>query len=643
MAIRQNLKLFNYISALLEGNTASLPVQINQRTKPTWTSDHPPTLLPRSTPEEQNVSTAHLAEFYEKMGEKDVINPHVMIVLRNGVVIGEAGYAPYTPEIWQITYSMCKSITSMAVGLAIEEDFFHLEDPIVKYFPEYSGMFMSRRTKSITIRHLLTMSSGVTFREPGSLISGDWEKSFFDSDVAFEPGTAFDYNSMNSYILSCLIQKTSGKSLSEYLDAKLFKPLGMGSLFWEKSPTGVDKGGWGLYMLPEDLAKLGQLLLQRGHWIVEGEDKKLIPTSWVDQMLAPAMKETNKEGQYYGLHIWVDPIRDGYYFSGLFGQRVYIDPKTDSVIVLTAGNPSLLVGEDSNNLFHWYLQSLPDKPLPTSPEEEDKNQADLQAFLDTLVFLETPTSFPLPSPPEPPKESFFQRLFSRFKKQYPPAPPPVYVLPEEAEALVGKDYAFSKNNAGILPIVTQTVDGNYTKGLSSISFQKESEDILLLLWKEGAATVSIPLRFHDAPLPSSMVIGGEHFETAASAVFAKDEDDHTVLKIRFCLLELSNSREIKIFFLENDTVRISMKENPEIVPALEEGFSQMNVLNKIPFVGHSEEYTTYLVHRLGWPSVSGTLMAPKKPVNLSGTTSLIDSLLPADLPATNESLPNSEN
>src|SRR5699024_4911566 len=123
-----------------------------------------------------------------------------------------------------------------------------------------------RRFRSLTVRHLLTMTSGVDFDEVGAVTEEDWVKCYFESGVRFEPGAEFAYNSMNSYLLSAIVRERTGQGLSQVLRPRVFVPLGFGRVHWETCPRGIEKGGWGLYLCPEDMAKIGQLLLQKGRW-----------------------------------------------------------------------------------------------------------------------------------------------------------------------------------------------------------------------------------------------------------------------------------------------------------------------------------------------------------------------------------------
>lgn len=224
--------------------------------------------LPRSTPEEQGISSKYIADFYKAVSYEKSIGAHSIMILKNGHVIANGNFAPFTDKYPHITHSLCKSITSLAVGIAIDEGLIGLDDKICDIFKGYPPNLLSPiRIKSITVRHLLTMSSGIKFNEVGAVIENDWIRSFLTSSVMFEPGTKFAYNSINTYMLSAIIKERSGEGLLEYLQKRVFDFMGISGLFWETCPKGIEKGGWGLNIYIEDIAKIGQLFLQKGEWI----------------------------------------------------------------------------------------------------------------------------------------------------------------------------------------------------------------------------------------------------------------------------------------------------------------------------------------------------------------------------------------
>jgi len=237
--------------------------------------------LPHSTPESEGVPSAYIQQFFEELNACDEIHVHSVMLLRHGKVIAEGSFKPYFSGYPHMVFSLSKSITGMAVGMAVSDGLISLDEKVIDIFPEKGVMFRSPKINNITVRHLLNMTSGIKFNEVGSVVERDWVKAFLMSDCSFEPGTEFYYNSMNSYMLSAIVCKRTGVGLMEYLNERLFVPLGIHDVTWETCPLGIEKGGWGLYLHIADMAKLGQLYLQGGHWTVNGEVKQLIPEDWI--------------------------------------------------------------------------------------------------------------------------------------------------------------------------------------------------------------------------------------------------------------------------------------------------------------------------------------------------------------------------
>ena len=153
----------------------------------------------------------------------------------------------------------------------------------------------------VTVEHLLTMTSGVQFNEIGAISGNDWLNSFLNAPVSGKPGAAFQYNSMNTYVLSAIVTERTGMTLSEYLEPRLFQPLGITKYLWETCPKGITKGGWGLFLCPEDMAKLGQLYLQRGIW----KGQQLVPEGWVE--ISTGKQVESVEGTFgYGYQVWME-------------------------------------------------------------------------------------------------------------------------------------------------------------------------------------------------------------------------------------------------------------------------------------------------------------------------------------------------
>jgi len=289
--------------------------------------------LPRSTPEEQGVSSASVLSCIEALDKIDSMNSFMLV--RHGHVVAEGWWAPYSAESPHMLFSLSKSFTSTAVGLAIAEGKLVISDPILKFFPDDAPSNPSANLKSMRISDLLRMSTGHQ-TEPARTDAEPWAKTFLAQPVPFKPGTHFLYNTSATYMASAIVQKATGMTVLDYLRPRLFDPLGIENPTWESSPQGINAGGFGLSIRTEDIAKLGQLYLQKGKW----QGKQLIPESWV--AAATSLQTSNGSNpesdwdQGYGYQFW--RCRHGAYRGdGAFGQYCVVMPRQDAVLAITSG------------------------------------------------------------------------------------------------------------------------------------------------------------------------------------------------------------------------------------------------------------------------------------------------------------------
>ena len=298
-------------------------------------------ILKRSSPEEQGISSSGIMSFLDAVA-KSKIEFHSIMVLRHGFVVAEGWWTPYAPALKHTLYSLSKSFTSTAVGLAISEGHFKLDTPIVSFFPDKVPAEISPNLAAMTVQSLLTMSTGhakdsmPSLRTPGN---NDWVKTFLSLPVEHAPGTHFVYNTGATYMLSAIVQKKTGKTLVEYLKPRLFDRLGIEDYDWEMSPEGINTGGYGLRVTTEDIAKFGQLYLQNGTW----NNALLLPETWVADATASHIdngagrkgpKETDDWAQGYGYQFWKCTHR-AFRGDGAFGQFCIVMPDQDAVVVIT--------------------------------------------------------------------------------------------------------------------------------------------------------------------------------------------------------------------------------------------------------------------------------------------------------------------
>ncbi len=318
-----------------------------------------------STPEAEGISSRAILDFVEALDHEMPDQIHSMMLRRHGKVVAQGWWAPYKAEYPHMLYSLSKSFTSTAIGMAVDEGLISLDDPVISFFPEDAPAEPGENLKAMRIRDLLRMNTGHQW-EPGDMREGDnWAKGFLAAEVQFKPGTHFVYNSSATYMLSAIIQKVSGMTLLEYLKPRLFEPLGIENPSWETNPEGINTGGWGLAITTEDISKFGQLYLQKGMW----NGKQLVSEAWVDE--ATKLQSSNGSNpesdwdQGYGYQFW--QCRPGFYRGdGAFGQFCIVMPDQDAVLAITSGTGDMQ--KVMNLAWKHLLPAMKEGALP--PDEE---------------------------------------------------------------------------------------------------------------------------------------------------------------------------------------------------------------------------------------------------------------------------------
>lgn len=314
-------------------------------------------LLKRISPEQAGVDPKNLTAFFKEVADPEM-GLNSFVAVRNGSIIGEAYWAPYAKEKPHVLYSASKSFTGLSALFAAQDGLLSLEDRVVDFFPERLPAKHCENMEKMRIRDLLTMSTGFEkdphdfdWPRPDDILAtgphcchngvelprNDWIRNFFHHYVAYEPGTEFVYCTHGSFMLSCCVEKAVGMNVSAYMNEKLFKPLGIGEPFWEANPDGHTVGGWGLMLTAEQLALVGQWMLQKGKWNgVQLLDEKWIEEASSVQMLIGNTKEDHIAG--YGYQMWIGEEYGTYFFRGAFGQILAIVPEKNMAFAYTGAN-----------------------------------------------------------------------------------------------------------------------------------------------------------------------------------------------------------------------------------------------------------------------------------------------------------------
>ncbi len=285
--------------------------------------------LPRTTPESMGIPSDCIIQYFDSLMRFPNTEIHSVVIMRHGRVVAELHPKPFLPQYGHTLFSCSKTFTAVAIGLAIQDRILKLEDRVVSFFPEYLPFPLSAQLQRITIEDLLTMRSGFVVDTKMRTISKQWIKDYLAHPMNAEPGTRFAYDSIDTYLLSAILQRVTGKTLLQYLKDRIFRPLHINEVKWEYSPEGITTGGWGLYLQPESMAKFGQLLLQKGKW----KGRQLIPANWVEQMMEKHV--SNKQGDDYCYQMWRCGNHDAARADGAYGQYIYVMPANDMVIVVT--------------------------------------------------------------------------------------------------------------------------------------------------------------------------------------------------------------------------------------------------------------------------------------------------------------------
>lgn len=294
--------------------------------------------LERSTPAREGVSSAAISGFIKAVEDQEV-QLNSLMVLRNGKVVAEGWYEPYAPSIPHAMHSFTKGLTATAIGLLAEEGRVHTDDLVKDFFPDKLPAAPSAALETLSVRHLLTMTSGQDDPVPLEGES-DYVRAFLAHPFSSKPGSHFYYNSMCSYMLCAILKQVTGQVLTQYLYYRIFKPLGIGPVFCHTCPMGVENGGGGSYLKTEDMAKFSQLYLNKGVW----DGRQILPEQWTEAVSSVQFadsydhmfpyKEDWKHG--YGYQTWACRYPGIYRFDGSFGQFGIVVPEKNAVIVTTA-------------------------------------------------------------------------------------------------------------------------------------------------------------------------------------------------------------------------------------------------------------------------------------------------------------------
>ncbi len=323
-----------------------------------------------AVPETVGIDSTTLADFEAAIREAK--NPHQgYMIYKDGKLVASSIASPYRSTDKRHVYSVSKTWTSTAIGIAVDEGLLSVEDQVISFFPELLPENVSENLAKMKVKHLLSMNSGHHSDTFGRIATAEpeWARRFLALEVEHEPGTHFMYNTTATYMLSAILTKITGLRMTDYLRPRLFNPLGIEGVWWDESPEGIDFGGWGIHVSAEDMLKLGVLYLNKGVW----NGKRILSEEWIAEATSSISDNSAwKDPEWscgYGYQIWRCK-NNSYRADGAYGQYIIVSPDKNCVTVIISDMGGIIGGSMQNLLdFYWdniYCR-IADGPLPVKP------------------------------------------------------------------------------------------------------------------------------------------------------------------------------------------------------------------------------------------------------------------------------------
>ncbi len=504
MSLSSAGRTFQLVSRLMDPDRSNESFYHTEPQKPAISMGQGKLTMPCCPPKKQGISSRQIAGFLEALQNDPTLRMHSVLVIRNGNILCRAAFGARDTVMPRMTFSACKSITALAIGILMDDGLLHPDDKLTDFFPDDCGPVSRRLMKDLTIHHVLSMQTGNLFNEAGSLTEDDWIRKYFSSP-ALETTRKFQYNSLNTYILAALVTRLSGMSLSEFLTRRLFQPMGIADFYWETSPEGIEKGGWGLYMTPEDLGKLGQLVMDGGVW----HGKRLVSAEFLAKATTAQVQTPLSCGDFnYGWQIWVGRTENTFLFNGMLGQNVLGFRDSGIILVSHAGNDEAFQTSAYYDLAQQYFGGNFSNRLPADPLGRLKLHFTCRALRFRTEHIPT------------------KREFSVFTgKRY---------VTDDAHAA----------SAGLLPLILQTVENSFSSGFRAVSVDgKRKAPILHYEELEQQFSLICGIK---KPRRQQIIYHGNVFEVAVQARFTKNEDLVPIVRIQIDFLETPCTRILKL-------------------------------------------------------------------------------------------------
>lgn len=514
------------LSRLFDCKKSTVPIISWKSEKPAFVPSQVSSPLKRATPEETGIPSETISAFLKDIKGDPSLNMHTILFVKNGCVIAQAEFGEYDMEIPKYVFSASKSVTALAIGMLIDEGRLSLDEKLADIFPEKMNAISKLKLRDTTVETLLTMKSCVVFNELGSMTVKDWQDTFVNSAIRGEINKDFNYNSLNTYMLAAIVKKKTGKGLCEYLSPRLFEPLDIQNYYWEKSPEGIEKGGWGLYIRPEDFAKIAVMVQNGGVW----NGKRLLSSEWIENAVSSHAVPPPECGDFnYGYQIWSGRRANTFLFNGMLGQNVLCFRSSGLIIVSNAGNDESF---QQSNYFSYALKHF-GKPFDKPCEPDQSAVLELKKLLYDI-------KHPL-FPGQQLKRSSFSRLFAAKKRD---------IMREFTHKLFMSDDATAAS-ASLMPTMLQAIENNYSSGFCSITINESSEKDCFDITVAEADGKYVFTAGRNKYIRTVISFHGQHFLTASSVRAGRNEDGESVLTLDTLFLETPFQRQIKIVLSKN--------------------------------------------------------------------------------------------
>ena len=481
--------------------------------KPNILTDDNSTKLERVSPESVGIDSKYLESFFNEVENDHSIFMNRCLIIKDSKIIGEKVKKPYDINTWNASFSLTKTTIGLAIGFLYDDGLITLDELAYKILvPKLTTLTLN--TRLITIKHLLCNTTGSKFNEAYCAVSNSWVKDFFQTGTKFKPGTSFDYNSLNTYILSAIVKIKTGKSVSEYLKEKLYDPLEIYDFKYSLSPESIEEGGWGLYITPMDMAKLGLLILNKGVY----NNKQIISKEWIEEMTKTQIK-VGRNGEHfnYGYQIWVKDDESTLVFNGLFDQDIVIFKNTGIIALWCSSN---------NDAFHSNrVHKISEKYFK---DEIKENYKYVERFGESDLI----------------NDDSLIPIYDKYLKSH------TYV-PLEDNAL----------SSSILPVMIQATLNTFASGIESITFKKDKGTYILSFKADNA---DYDLLFKVGKFTrQSINLYGNAYDIATDIVFRRDDEYTPYILMRIYFLEFASQRFIKIRFTKTKgEFKLILTENP---------------------------------------------------------------------------------